>query len=92
MEREELLKQLQTSSDGLTTEEAKERLRRLGPNLLKPKKRTGSLTLLLAQFKSPIIIILTFAASLSFVRCVHWLCLSAPLSNFSVLHRYHRFS
>lgn len=67
MEREELLKQLQTRSDGLTTEEAEERLRRLGPNLLKPKKRTGSLTLLLAQFKSPIIIILIFAASLSFV-------------------------
>jgi Mg2+-importing ATPase len=34
--------------------------------LLKPRKRSDALTLLLAQFKSPIILILIFAAGLSF--------------------------
>ncbi len=63
----ELLQQLQSTSRGLSDTEAKERLSKLGRNLLKPKKRTGSLTLLLAQFKSPIILILIFAASLSFI-------------------------
>jgi Mg2+-importing ATPase len=35
------------------------------PNALKPKKRTGTLGLLLGQFKSPIILILFAAATLS---------------------------
>ena len=41
------------------------RLLRYGSNLLKPKKKSDALTLLLAQFKSPIILILIFAAGLS---------------------------
>ncbi len=40
---------------------------RHGPNVLKPKKRTNALTLLAAQFKSPLVLILTFAAGLSFL-------------------------
>lgn len=62
----ELLQRLQTTSQGLTGDEARERLIRYGSNLLKPKKRSDAPTLLLAQFKSPIILILLFAAGLSF--------------------------
>jgi Mg2+-importing ATPase len=62
----ELLQQLQTMPQGLTGAEARERLARVGANLLKPLKRADELTLLLAQFKSPLILILLFAAGLSF--------------------------
>jgi P-type Mg2+ transporter len=60
-----LLARLGAKSGGLTTQEAKKRLQRYGFNLLKPKKRSGTLILLLNQFKSPIILILLFAAILS---------------------------
>lgn len=62
----EQLQRLETTPQGLTSEEAQKRLTRFGVNLLKPKKRSDALTLLLAQFKSPIILILLFAAGLSF--------------------------
>ena len=63
---EELLRQLQTTSRGLTSEEARRRLTQYGANLLKPKKRATALSLLISQFKSPIILILVFASVLSF--------------------------
>jgi len=47
-------------------DEVQRRLLRYGSNLLKPKKKSDALTLLFAQFKSPIILILIFAAGLSF--------------------------
>lgn len=50
----------------MTSDEVQQRLLRYGSNLLKPKKKSDALTLLLAQFKSPIILILIFAAGLSF--------------------------
>jgi Mg2+-importing ATPase len=59
--------QLETTLDGLTGIEAEKRLRAYGYNTLKQKKRNDTLTLLLAQFKSPIIIILLFAIGISFV-------------------------
>jgi P-type Mg2+ transporter len=62
----ELLQQLQTTPQGLMSDEAQQRLLRYGSNLLKPKKKSDALTLLFAQFKSPIILILIFAAGLSF--------------------------
>ena len=62
----ELLQQLQTTAQGLMSDEVQQRLLRYGSNLLKPKKKSDALTLLLAQFKSPIILILIFAAGLSF--------------------------
>ena len=62
----EMLQQLQTAKEGLTSDEAKERLARYGSNLLKPPKRSDVFTLLLAQFKSPLILILFFATGLSF--------------------------
>ena len=63
----EILQQLQTTKEGLTGDEARQRLARYGSNLLKPARRSDALTLLLAQFKSPIIVILFFATGLSFV-------------------------
>lgn len=61
-----LLQQLQVPPEGLSGEEASRRLSQYGPNLLKPPTRSGPLWLLLGQFKSPIILILIFAAGLSF--------------------------
>lgn len=62
----ELLRQLGATPRGLTSDEARQRLARFGPNLLTPRKRADELTLLLAQFKSPLILILFLAAGLSF--------------------------
>jgi Mg2+-importing ATPase len=62
-----VLTRLQTTPYGLTETEAQKRLRVSGYNTLKQMKRNDSLTLFLAQFKSPIIIILLFATGLSFI-------------------------
>lgn len=62
----DLTAKLNTTSKGLTTEEAQKRIESMGLNLLKAKKKMDALTLLLAQFKSPIILILLFAAMLSY--------------------------
>jgi Mg2+-importing ATPase len=62
----EMLQQLQTAREGLTSDEARQRLARYGSNLLKPKKQSDVFTLLLSQFKSPIILILLCATGLSF--------------------------
>jgi len=66
-----LLEQLETTSQGLSQDEAGRRLALYGANLLRPKKRTDSLTLLLSQYKSPIILILLFACGLSFALRNH---------------------
>ncbi|HUJ91036.1 MAG TPA: magnesium-translocating P-type ATPase [Syntrophorhabdales bacterium] len=60
-----VMERLGSSSGGLTTEEAAKRLSIYGPNILRTKKRYDALTLLAGQFKSPIILILIFAALLS---------------------------
>lgn len=62
----QLVQDLGTSVQGLTTAEATLRLRRFGFNALKSRKHTDELTLLLGQFRSPLILILLFAAVLSF--------------------------
>ncbi len=62
----EMLQQLHATQEGLTGAEARQRLARYGANRLKPQKRSDALTLLLAQFKSPIILILLSATGLSF--------------------------
>ncbi len=62
----ELFRQLNTAPEGLKSVEAHLRLAQYGANLLKPKTRSGTFTLLISQFKSPIILILFFATGLSF--------------------------
>ena len=61
----DLLNKLQTNANGLTTEDAKSRLAAYGANRLKPPKKSDTFTLLISQFKSPIILILLFATGLS---------------------------
>ena len=61
-----MLQKLESKKEGLTSDDAQKRLALYGSNLLKPKKRSDVLTLLISQFKSPIILILFFATGLSF--------------------------
>jgi P-type Mg2+ transporter len=61
----DLLRHLGTTSHGLSAGEALSRLERLGPNVVKPRKQSGAVLLLLGQFKSPLILILLAAAGLS---------------------------
>jgi len=59
------LNRLQATISGLTGDEAKKRLASYGANRLKPQKRSDAFTLFIAQFKSPIILILLAATGLS---------------------------
>ncbi len=63
----EILQRLESAPMGLTDREAQRRLSLYGSSLLKPKKSSDTLTLLVSQFKSPIILILLFATGLSFL-------------------------
>jgi Mg2+-importing ATPase len=66
-----LCRLLDTSTSGLTNDQASERLVRLGANRLRAKERSTPLGLLSRQFTSPIILILIGAAVLSiFLRDV----------------------
>ncbi len=64
--RDELLRQLQSAPKGLSGEEARRRLARYGPNQLKSRRKTDAFTLLISQFKTPIILVLFFATGMSF--------------------------
>ena len=61
----ELMHRFDATANGLTDGEAKKRLGTYGANRLKPQKRSDVFTHLIAQFKSPIILILIFATILS---------------------------
>jgi Ca2+-transporting ATPase len=63
---EELVSAFQTHLDqGLTTQEAQERLRKFGANELTKEERASPITLLFGQFKNTLIIILLVATVLS---------------------------
>jgi P-type Mg2+ transporter len=62
---EQVLQQLKSSPQGLSRQEAQQRLIQYGANSLKQKRQSHTLPLLLNQFKSPIILILVAAAILS---------------------------
>ena len=61
----ELLQQLDTSSEGLSSEEAHRRLIQFGGNHLRRKSRLREAVLFMSQFKNPIVLILLSAAALS---------------------------
>ena len=63
---EEALNRIGTNPNGLTPDEAQQRLSRFGPNLLKPKRKTDAVTLLINQFRSPLVLILIIAAIVAF--------------------------
>jgi Mg2+-importing ATPase len=62
---EQALRQLKSRPQGLSCQEAEQRLIEYGANSLKQKRQSHTLGLLLSQFKSPIILILIAAAILS---------------------------
>ncbi|MGB8701638.1 MAG: cation-transporting P-type ATPase, partial [Thermosynechococcaceae cyanobacterium] len=61
----QVLQTLNASTNGLSTQDAKQRLIKYGANSLKQQQKSSTIGLLLNQFKSPIILILIFAAVLS---------------------------
>jgi Mg2+-importing ATPase len=64
---EELFAALQTSEQGLNSASAQERLSRFGKNQLKSHEKATPLLLFLTQFKSPLVLILVFAAVISII-------------------------
>jgi Ca2+-transporting ATPase len=59
------MEQLQVTEQGLTEQEAKQRLEEFGFNELETIKGPGSLSMFLSQFKDVLVIILIFAAAIS---------------------------
>jgi len=64
--KEELFKEFKTSKDGLSQEEAKQRLEKYGKNIIKKTQKFKALKILFEQFNSFLIYILILAAILSF--------------------------
>ncbi|CAN5624823.1 magnesium-translocating P-type ATPase [soil metagenome] len=62
---EQLLKTLNGTADGLSADEAIQRLQQFGPNRLRAGQQTTALSLFLNQFKSPLVLILVFAVIVS---------------------------
>lgn len=61
----QVLDELNSTPNGLTSKDAEERLKSDGPNVLVPKKKTMGFLVFLKQFKNPIIIILLIATLIS---------------------------
>jgi Mg2+-importing ATPase len=62
---EQLIAALHSTSQGLSSSEARKRLEAVGPNTLKARKRATAWGLFLNQFKSPLVLILLFATAVS---------------------------
>jgi P-type Ca2+ transporter type 2C len=63
----ELLRRLWVSSaDGLSDDEIKKRRKRFGPNTITSRRAASAMRLLLHQFKSPVVYLLSGAAGLAF--------------------------
>ncbi len=62
---EQLLSALHASKTGLQPADAEQRLKQYGPNTISVKQQATALRLLLRQFKSPLVLILIFAAIVS---------------------------
>jgi Mg2+-importing ATPase len=59
---DELLRQLESTPQGLTSAEAAARLRKFGPNQLRDEQLLSRLRVLLRQISSPLLLLLLFAA------------------------------
>jgi Mg2+-importing ATPase len=62
---EQLLSSMHASKEGLQPADAEQRLKQYGPNTITAKQQATALRLLLRQFKSPLVLILIFAAIVS---------------------------
>ena len=63
--KEDIFKKLDTSENGLSSEEAANKIEKYGKNILGEEKSSSKFMVFLSQFKSPITLILIFAAILS---------------------------
>jgi len=61
----ELLKQLNATASGLTSNEAADRLKQVGPNVLRPPRKRAIVLQFLAKFKNPLVLILLIASAVS---------------------------
>jgi Ca2+-transporting ATPase len=66
MKTDEVMRELNAQTDGLSSEEVQKRLQEFGPNELKKEKRKSPFRLFLEQFTDILIIILLIATALSF--------------------------
>jgi magnesium-transporting ATPase (P-type) len=90
----EVLRNLQTFPQGLVREEARRRLEQEGANQLKPSPRSTSLSLFLAPFKSPIILILIAGLPSSFflwIGGIIWLYILAAETMKKIFYRRVKF-
>lgn len=62
---ERLFSNLNASQTGLTTVDAEQRLKQSGANVIEAQQQATTFRLLLSQFKSPLVLILIFAAIIS---------------------------
>lgn len=67
LNKEQIIAKLDASLEGLTSVEAKARLGKYGPNILKNKAKRSGIKLFLKQFKSSLIYLLILADVLSFL-------------------------
>lgn len=65
IEANDLLKRLKTSGSGLAASEAASRLAKFGRNTPGARSGTSALTIFVGQFRSPLVLILIFAAGVS---------------------------
>jgi Mg2+-importing ATPase len=65
LEPERLLSLLHTSDKGITSSVAEQRLKQYGRNALEERRQVTALGLFINQFKSPLVLILVFAAIIS---------------------------
>jgi Ca2+-transporting ATPase len=66
LEVNQVMDELETSEHGLTEDEARRRLSEFGPNKLAEAEKISWMTILMHQFKSPLIYILVIAAIVTF--------------------------
>lgn len=64
---EQLLSTLHTTDKGVTQQEVEKRLKQYGLNVLEKRRKSTALILFLSQFKSPLVLILIFAAIISII-------------------------
>ena len=62
---DQLLTDLNSARSGLSQASAEQRFKRYGPNSINATSQTSAIGLLLSQFKSPLVLILVFAAIIS---------------------------
>lgn len=65
LNKDEALKSLETSVDGLSDEEASSRLESFGPNVIKMREGAGKFEILWNQIKTPLIIVLIIAGAIT---------------------------